>query len=116
MLEKSRRLTRKSVFNFMYKKGERVNASHLSIVYAPSKNAFGRFGFVVSNKVGKATKRNKVKRRMRAIVRENIKNIDNRYNFIIVARDNIADITYSSLKAEIIYALKKSGHYCEKKN
>jgi ribonuclease P protein component len=66
------------------------------LIFLPSNDI--RFAFVVSKKVGNAVIRNKIKRRLRAIARGlDIKN----GTFLFLAKPNIKDITFHSLKNDI---------------
>jgi len=68
MLPKLNRLTKRGSFTFLYNKGERKSLPLVGLVFIKSKAK--KIGFSVPNKVGKAVVRNKIKRQMRAIVRE----------------------------------------------
>ena len=113
MLEKRRRLTKHGSFQYMYKNGKKINSANLYIVYLQTKAKLNKFGFVVSNKVGKANKRNLIKRRLRAIIRENLPHISKANDYIIVAKEHICDISYLELKSEVLTLLKKGGFLIE---
>ena len=113
MLEKKRRLTKNGSFVYMHKNGKKINGENLYINYLPTNAKTNRFGFVVSNKIGKANVRNLVKRRLRAIVRENINNISNKNNYILIAKESISNLDYQSLKAEVLSLFKKGGFLVE---
>ena len=111
MLKKENRLKKRKEFGFIYKNGTRVFSKNITMVKIKSKYPIPRIGVSVSNKIGKAVVRNKIKRRMRAILFDYIKNIRN-CNIIFVAQPNIVNITYQEMKNEIKYLLKK-GSICE---
>lgn len=66
MLSKANRLNKHGSFAYVYRKGKRVSEPDVALVFTPARSV--RVGFSVSNKVGKAVVRNKVKRRLRAAV------------------------------------------------
>lgn len=69
MLPKRLRLRGKKQFNLVYRQGL-TRANDLIIMKAlPNNLEISRFGFIVSKKLGKAVERNKLKRRLREIVR-----------------------------------------------
>lgn len=109
MLERKRRLTKNGSFVYMHKNGKNINGKNLYINYLPTNAKTNRFGFVVSNKIGKANVRNLVKRRLRAIVRENMSNISSKNNYILIAKEEIASLDYASLKAEVLSLFEKGG-------
>ena len=69
MLAKQNRLTKKGSFAYLHAHGERSPEKKVKLNYVRSKSGV-RIGFLVSNKIGHAVVRNKVKRRMRAVMRE----------------------------------------------
>ncbi len=109
MLEKKRRLTKNRYFQYMYKKGNKLNSNHMYIIYLPTKYRPNRYGFVVTNKIGKAVKRNLIKRRLRSIVEEMLSSINSSNNYIVVAKEGICDLSYLELKKEFHTLLKKGG-------
>lgn len=113
MLEKKRRLTKNGSFTYMYKNGKKLNGANLYVIYLPTNSRFNRFGFVVSNKIGKANVRNKVKRRLRAIVRANINSISKKNNYIFIVKETIKFLTFEQLKKEVLELLKKGGFLIE---
>ncbi len=66
MLAKGNRLNKHGSFAYVYRNGKRISEPDLVLIFTPAKTV--RVGFSVSNKVGKAVVRNKVKRRLRASV------------------------------------------------
>lgn len=64
-----------------------------------------RAGFVASKKVGKATIRNRAKRRLKALFRELPTCFNG--NFVFVARSGIDKVEYIRLKKDLDFALKK---------
>jgi ribonuclease P protein component len=59
------------------------------------------FAFVVSRKVGNAVVRNKVKRRLRAIVRELLPSVLGGYYYLIIAKPSAAGATFAVLQQEV---------------
>ena len=94
------RLKKNKQFSFLYKKGKRSFTKHLILYSISSKYRDYRIGFSVSKKIGKANVRNKVKRRMKEIVRTN--NFAQNYNsYVLVAKEGIADLSFQDLTNEI---------------
>jgi len=76
MLPKTNRLTRKKDFEAVFQHGKSFKGNGLLLKIAANNLAVSRFGFVVSKKVSsKATVRNSIKRRVRAVVEKNLKAI-----------------------------------------
>lgn len=67
-----------------------------------------RVGYTATKKIGNAVVRSKSKRRLRAIVREVLKDyaiVD--VDYIFIARQSTANCDFKELKKDTIYALKK---------
>lgn len=72
-------------------------------------------GFSISKKVGKANKRNLIKRRLKAIM-QNLTKEKKLYNLtlIFVPRKEILELTFSELKSHIDFSLKKLNQMLSK--
>ncbi len=67
-----------------------------------------RIGFTATKRLGKAHIRNRVKRRLRAVMREvyeanTLKNVD----YVLVARYDTYGCAFNDLRRDVIWALKK---------
>ena len=67
-----------------------------------------RFGFTATKRLGKAHIRNRVKRRLRAVVRDvcAVNALDN-VDYVLVGRFDTADCAYKDLRRDAAWALKK---------
>ena len=99
MLNKANRLTKHGSFNYVYNKGERFSMPQISLSLARGKKNV-RVGFVVSNKLGKAVRRNLVKRRMRAAIQELLPGISGG-QLVFVAKNGICQLDYPQIKAQM---------------
>lgn len=93
-------LKKNKEFNYIYKKGERVSTEHFTLFVVKSKYEKFKIGFSVSKKLGKANKRNKLKRRLKEICRKDIKILPFR-NYVLLAKDGTQEIDFVFLKEEI---------------
>ena len=109
MLPKQNRLTKRKEFNYIYKNGKATHSNLITIVSVPSKIATPRIGFSVSNKVGSAPVRNKVKRRLREIVKARLTKLKPNQNLIIIAKLNITEANYQQMQKEMDYTLSKGN-------
>ena len=114
MLDKQNRLKKNRQFNFIYRKGQAKHTKFLSLVFAPSKLTDIKVGFSVSKKIGKSVVRSKVKRRLRAIVREMLPSLEKNYNYIFIAKEGIEVVDFDNLKNEVKAVLKKASLINEK--
>lgn len=66
-----------------------------------------RVGFCVSKKLGKAVVRNKLRRRLREVYRENAQNFNSRWDLVIVARKDAAQATFQELRTAFLSLIKR---------
>ncbi len=106
MLSKKYRLTKRGSFRYVYNKGERTGGQKLSLVFVKGKSL--KIGFSVSNKVGCAVKRNKLRRRMRAVCRSLVPRLVTA-QIAIVAKTGAADMSFDELEKELKRLFGKAG-------
>lgn len=95
------RLKKIKQFSYIYKKGKRISSQHFTLFSVQSKFKNYKIGYSISKKIGKANKRNLLKRRLREIIR--CEGLCKDYNnYVLLARLGAAEIDFESLKNEII--------------
>lgn len=94
------RLKKNSQFQYIYRKGERTNTEHFTLFAVKSKYQSYKIGFSISKKLGKANKRNLLKRRMREITRRDFQ-IPSFCNYVVLAKENATDLNFDQLKNEL---------------
>ncbi|MBO7218632.1 MAG: ribonuclease P protein component [Clostridia bacterium] len=109
MLRCENRLKKRKEFGYIYKNGSCVHSRYLTLLYTASKLKKVRVGFSVSKKVGKAFMRNKIKRRLRAIVRERIAQLPPNANYIFLAKPDIVNIGFLDIDKEVQFLINKLG-------
>ena len=72
-----------------------------------SENENNKYGIAVSNKLGKAVIRNKLKRQTRAIIDENKNLFKNAFNYIIMIRKTCTEANYSTMNEAFKSLLEK---------
>ena len=107
MLPKENRLKKLKEFAYIYKKGNKVHSEHLTLTYINSKLKSPKIGVVVSNKAGNAVLRNRKKRQIREIMKQNLINLRSQQNIVLSAHPNISECDFSKLREEINFLLKK---------
>ena len=93
-------LKKNKEFNYIYKKGERVSTDNFTLFVVKSKFFDYRIGFSINKKLGKANKRNLLKRRLKEICRKELKIMPYR-NYVLLARNEAIDLNFSQLLVEI---------------
>ena len=106
MIKIKNRLKKCKEFAYIFRKGERINFGELSCLYTKSKFEYPRFGLSVSNKVGNAVVRNKIKRQLRAILADFLPQIKYK-NVIIIAHSEIINLSFQQIHEKVEKILKK---------
>lgn len=111
MLSKKFRLTKNGSFQYVYRKGSAAGGPAMTLVYVPSSRV--KIGFSVSNKIGHAVCRNKVKRRMRAAAAEFLRDMKPA-QAVFNAKKGIDLLSYAEIRAQMIRLLEKARLINEK--
>jgi ribonuclease P protein component len=107
---KSRRLTKPAEFELVKKRGNMQRGGSLLLSVVSSNNAAPfRAGFVTSRALGSAAVRNRVRRRLREIVRNHQREIIDGVWIVTIARANAAAATYQELEAEWLRLAKRAS-------
>lgn len=110
MLAKQYRLTKNKDFEKVAKEGRAVFSREIGLKWIKNDLLVSRFGIVVSLKVSKkAVIRNKLKRRLRAIIFMNLKKIKLGFDIMILSRPTINNLNYQELQDRLIQLLIKSN-------
>lgn len=98
---KSERLLKRADFLRVQGQGRRFTTPRLVILFMPSAVERTRLGITVSTKVGNAVVRNRTKRRLREIYRQNRANWPEGMDIVIIARKAAATADYSVLAQDV---------------
>jgi len=109
MLSKKYRLQKDKDFDLVFKKGKNLDSEFLFLKLRKNDLEFSRFGFILSKKISKnATARNKIKRRLREIIRKQVGNIKSGFDVAFVVKPRIIGKDYSEIKEGVEKLLKKA--------
>lgn len=106
-MEKQFSLRKNEDFKRVYKKARHFYNRDFTILVKNNSVNGPRIGFSISKKVGKAYQRNKLKRRLRSIVYNNYRNINN-VDIIIIPKKHTIDLTYDLLESSLAHVLNKA--------
>lgn len=107
---KARRLTRVSEFELVKRHGRvlRGRLLTLSATKAEGSEPY-RVGFITSRRLGSATVRNRVRRRLREIVRQHQHDLRHGLWMVLVARRDAATASYRALEDEWLRLAKRAS-------
>lgn len=108
MLPGENRLKKEKEFEAVFKGGRALKGKYVFLKYLINGTDKTRIGFVVSKKISKlATKRNKIKRRMREVARMKRKNIKEGLSIVFIALPQINGAEYEEIKKDMEIILDK---------
>lgn len=109
MLAKANSLKKKKNFERVFKKGKAVKEDFLLLKFVDNGLAKDRFAIIVSQKISKkATVRNKLKRRIRAIISQKLPKIKKGFDLIFVARPGLESQDFWEIEKTIDKILTKA--------
>ena len=100
-------------FHRLYSKGKSAVTPFLVVYSRRGRRQGNRIGFTVSNKLGKAVTRNRIRRRLREIYRLHEENFLRGTDLVIVARARAVTASYRQLESAMLSACEKLGIYSE---
>lgn len=110
MLSKQYRLQKDKDFELVFKKGRIVSNEFIFLKFVKNNLVVSRFGFIISKKISKnATVRNRIKRRLREIIRKKLDNIKSGFDIIVVVKPKIVDKDYLEIREGVEGLLRKAG-------
>lgn len=109
MLKKKFRVRKQKEFELIFNQGRKIKSESFLIIYLSNNLKLSRFAFIVSAKIDKkAVARNKIKRRLREIVRKNLSRIRKGYDFIVIASPRIKEKSFQEIKDEMEKILSRN--------
>ena len=112
MFKKENRLTKKKDFDRIFRLGRASYNKILGVRALENSLKKNRFGVIVSGKVSKkAVERNRLKRQIKAILKEENNRLKTGIDCVVVALPPIKEVNYNLIKRSIFAQLKKIGLY-----
>lgn len=102
MLTSKNRLRKKNDIDGVFKKGRTAAGSFVFFKLIENFLNINRFAFIVSRKISKkAVLRNKIKRRLREVIKKNIPNLPQGFDFLIIAKPIIVNKNFREIEKDI---------------
>jgi ribonuclease P protein component len=109
MLPSAHRLTRRRDFARVSAAGKSVYTPSLRLRWVVTGRPASRFAVVVSSRVSKhATKRNRLKRQLRTVLRQQLKQVKPGFDTVLSAAPQALGQPYAALRDEIQTLVRKS--------
>lgn len=96
-------------FRRLYSKRKSCANAYLVVYCRKNRSGRNRIGYTVSNKVGHAVVRNRIRRRLREIYRLHEREIARGYDLVVVSRVRACAADYHQLETAFLSACAKLG-------
>jgi ribonuclease P protein component len=102
------RLVRRGEFDAVYRAGKRRSSSHFTVFFRANNEPMSRFGFSIKKALGGAVVRNRIRRRLREIVRCHRAGIPMGWDFVIHPKGSVAHENFAALTADLLRLLRSA--------
>ena len=96
-------------FRRLYATGKSVTSGLLAVYCKRNRKGQSQLGVTVGTKVGKAVRRNRVRRRLREIYRLHEHEIRRGFDIVVAARVRSREASYQQLEKDLLRLLDKLG-------
>ena len=97
---------RRGEFDAVYRAGKRRSSSHFTVFFGANQLPVSRFGFSIKKALGGAVVRNRIRRRVREIVRCHRMEIPAGWDIVIHPKSIVARSNHSTLTADLLRLLQ----------
>lgn len=113
MLAKQYRVSNSADYSSIYKNGRKIPGRYIIVYLLKNDLGYNRYGIVTSKKIGKAVVRNKIKRRLRAIIKDNMPKVKTSFDIVLIGRHKIGGTPFDLLEKDFTIVMRKSGLWGE---
>ena len=100
------RLVRRGDFDAVYRSGKRRSSSHFTAFFRANQLPVSRFGFSIKKALGGAVVRNRIRRRIREIVRCHRIEIPGGWDIVVHPKSSVARAEFAVLTADLVRLMK----------
>ncbi len=93
------------VFRRLYHRGKSGVSPYFAVYCQPNRGGVSRLGITTGTKLGNAVKRNRVRRRIRSLYRENEGQLRSGYDIVVVARTRAITAPYHQLNRSFLHLM-----------
>jgi ribonuclease P protein component len=103
------RLVKRGEFDAVYRAGRRRSSSHFTVFFRANALPQTRFGVSIKKALGGAVVRNRMRRRVREIVRCHRREIPAGWDIVIHPKSAVAKARFAELTADLLRLLEGAG-------
>lgn len=97
---------RRAEYEAVYRQGRRCTSARFVVFFRANQLARSRFGISVKKALGGAVVRNRIRRRIREILRKNFPEIPRGWDIVIHPRSSVARAEFSALTDELLRLMR----------
>jgi ribonuclease P protein component len=102
------RLLHRAEYDAVYSEGRRRSSREFAVFLRPNGLERSRFGWSVKKVLGNAVRRNRIRRRLREILRLHRQEISSGWDIVIHPRSSVAKSSFSALAGELLKLLPRN--------
>ena len=97
---------RRGEFDAVYRAGKRRSSSHFTVFFRANELPQSRFGFSIKKALGGAVVRNRIRRRLREVVRCHRLEIPAGWDIVMHPKSSVAHAPFAALTADLLRLLQ----------
>ena len=97
---------RRGEFDAVYRTGKRRSSSYFTVFFRANQLTESRFGFSIKKALGSAVVRNRIRRRVREIVRLHREELPAGWDIVIHPKSSVVKAPFAALEADFLRLLK----------
>lgn len=98
---------RRGEFDAIYRAGQRRSSAYCTVFLRANSLPHSRFGFSIKKALGGAVVRNRIRRRLREIVRLHQREIPSGWDIVVHPKSAVAKAEFSALAADFLRLIPK---------
>ena len=103
------RLVRRVEYDAVYREGRRRSSREFAVFLRPNGMELSRFGWSIKKALGNAVRRNRMRRRIREILRLHRQEIAPGWDIVIHPRSTVATAEFSALAEELLKLMPRTA-------
>jgi len=107
-LPRDSRVVRRSDYDAVYREGRRRSSREFTVFVRANGLEFSRFGWSIKRALGTAVRRNRIRRRLREILRLHRQEISPGWDIVIHPRSSAATADFSALAEELLRLIPRA--------
>lgn len=100
---------RRGDFDAVYRAGKRRSSAHFTVFFRANSLPQSRFGFSIKKALGNAVVRNRIRRRLREMVRCHPEGIPAGWDIVVHPKSAVARASFAALSAELLTLLRSAA-------